>query len=214
MDNSLAGNSSLDIRVIPLLCPECGHPLPAGEDDVIFVCASCAASWELVDGSLARRELYHLAGRGDVRLPFWVLPFHVETCEGTVKTMARFRALTGSLPVGNGGVDSVSPNLFVPACPFSSPTHLVRAGRLLSLRQPAVTPVPCRPDRIAPIVFREEDARNMGEVILLAAVTEARKKSFSFLESFSFRPGAGMLCTIPFEEKGLKLYSAGMNLEL
>jgi hypothetical protein len=214
MDNSLAAISSLDIRVIPLVCPECGHPLPAGEDDVIFVCASCAASWELVDGSLARRELHHIDGRGDVRLPFWVLPFHVETCEGTVETMARFRILTGSLPVGNYRTDAGPPNLFVPACPFSSPPHLVRSGRLLTLRQPAVTPIPCRPGRIAPIVFREEDARNIGEVILLAAVTEARKKSFAFLESFSFRPGTGMLCTIPFEEKGLKFYHSGMNLEL
>jgi len=214
MDNSLTANSSLDIRVISLLCPGCGHPLPAGEDDVIFVCASCTASWELVDGSLARRELYHLPGKGDVRLPFWILPFQVTTREGVVETLAAYRNLTGSLPVGNGGVDAVSPNLFVPACPFSSPTHLVRAGRLLSLRQPSVTPVPCRPERIAPIVFREEDARNMGEVVLLATVTEARKKAFAFLESFSFRPAKGMLCTIPFEEKGPKFYHAGMNLEL
>jgi hypothetical protein len=219
MDNSLAAHSSLDIRVIPLLCPGCGNPLPAGEDDVIFVCASCAASWELVDGSLVRRELYHLAGKGDVRLPFWILPFwilpfQVTTREGVVEILAAYRNLTGSLPVGNGGVDAVSPNLFVPACPFSSPTHLVRAGRLLTLRQPSVTPVPCRPERIAPIVFREEDARNMGEVILLATVTEERKKSFAFLESFSFRPAKGMLFTIPFEEKGSKFYHAGMNLEL
>jgi hypothetical protein len=206
--------SSLDIRVIPLLCPECGHPLPAGEDDVIFVCASCAAPWELECGSLVRREMHHLGGEGDVRLPFWVLPFHVTTREGSVATLAAYRNLTGSLPVGNGGVDAVSPNLFVPACPFSSPAHLVRSGRLLTLRQPPVTPVPCRPERIAPIVFREEDARNMGEVILLATVTEARKKSFAFLESFSFRPLTGILCTIPFQEKGLKLYHAGMNLEL
>lgn len=203
-----------DIRVIPLLCPECGNRLSAGEDDVIFVCASCASCWELTEGSPARRELHHAGGVGDVRLPFWILPFHVTTREGAVGTRAAFRSLTGSLPVGDGGSDNGLPNLFVPACPFPSPPHLIRAGRLLTLRQPAVAPIPCRPERIAPIVFREEDARNMGEVILLATVTEARKKSFAFLDSFSFRPGKGMLCTIPFERRGPKFYHAGMNLEL
>lgn len=203
-----------DIRVIPLLCPECGNRLSAGEDDVIFVCASCASCWELTEGSLTRRELHHAGGVGDVRLPFWILPFQVTTQEGSVATRAAFRSLTGSLPVGDDGSANGFPNLFIPACPFPSPPHLIRAGRLLTLRQPTVEPVSCRPGRIAPIVFREEDARNMGEVILLAAVTEARKKSFAFLESFSFRPGKGMLCTFPFTEKGLKLYHAGMNLEL
>jgi hypothetical protein len=214
MDSIRTVQDSLDIRVIPLLCPDCGNRLPAGEDDVIFFCASCAASWELAEGSLMRRELHHAGGVGDVRLPFWILPFQVTTREGTVATRAAFRNLTGSLSVGDGDAEAEPPNLFVPACPFSSPPHLIRAGRLLTLRQPAVTPVPCRPERIAPIVFREEDAGNMGEVILLATVTEARKKSFSFLESFSFRSGKGMLCTIPFEEKGPKYYHAGMNLEL
>jgi hypothetical protein len=214
MDNSLAADSSPDIRVIPLLCPECGHPLPAGEEDVIFTCATCVASWELTGGSLVRCELHHLGGEGDVRLPFWVLPFQVATREGVVETVAAYRNLTGSLPAGNSGADAGRPNLFVPACPFSSTASLVRSGRLLTLRQPAVIPVPCLPGRIAPIVFREEDARIVGEVILLATVTEARKNMFSFLESFSFRPGKGMLCTVPFHENGLKFYHAGMNLEL
>ncbi|NMC72793.1 MAG: hypothetical protein GYA56_00245 [Geobacteraceae bacterium] len=203
-----------DIRVIPLLCPGCGGRLPAGEDDVIFVCAPCASCWELADGSLARRELHHAGGAGDVRLPFWILPFQVTTREGSVATRAAFRSLAGSLPVGDTGSDSDLPNLFVPACSFPSPPRLVRAGRLLTLRQPAVVPVACRPGPIAPIVFNEKDARNMGETILLATVTEARKESFAFLESFSFRPGTGRLCTIPFERKDSKFYHPAMNLEL
>lgn len=203
-----------DIRVIPLLCPECGSLLPAGADDVLYVCARCGACLELADESLARRRLYHAHGDGDVLFPFWVLPFQAATREGRVATRAAFRNLCGSLPSVNGNAEEDPPDLYIPASPFSSPQHLVRAGRLVTLRQPELTLVPRQAGRIAPIVFREEDARTMGEAILLAVVTEARKKSLPFLETFSFHPGTGMLVTIPFQEKGVKLYHAGMNLEL
>lgn len=203
-----------DIKVIPLLCPACGSRLPSEEEDVIFVCLSCNASWELVDGSLTMRELRHAEGSGDLLIPFWILPFRVTTREGVVASRGGFRNLTGSLPSGGGDGEDSPPLLFVPACAFLSPPQLVRAGRLITLRQPPLSFIERRDVRVAPIVFREDDARNMGEIILLSTVTEARKKSYTFLESFSFHPGKAILCTIPFTRQGAKLFHSAMNLEL
>lgn len=201
------------IRVIPLVCPECGRSLPAGEDDALFYCARCAVAWELEGAGLARREVCHLAGEGEVLLPFWILPFQVTTREGAVGTVEQYRGLSGA--IGNGGsAQGGPPLLYVPAYPFQSPLHLIRTGRLLTLRQPVMMLSRSRPSRIQPVFFREDDARKTGETILLATVTEERRRALGFLESFSCRFGKGRLCTIPFSANGSKFYHAGMNLEL
>lgn len=202
------------IRIIPLLCPECGNSLPAGEDDVIFFCATCNLAFEIEAGRLAQREIQHLAGQGDVCLPFWILPFQVVTGEGDVRTVREFRLLAGVVATGPGGERTGVPLLFVPACSFATTPLQVRAGRLLTLQQPVLSVGRSKPSRVAPIVFREADARTMGESILLATVTVERKKSRLFLEGFSCRFGKGRLVTIPFADRGGRLYHAGMNLEM
>jgi len=207
-------DSPFELKVIPLLCPDCGRSLPAGEDDALFYCADCAVAWELEGTGLARREVYHLAGEGTLILPFWILPFRVTTREGTVGTVEDYRGLSGAVGNGNGPARSGLPLLYVPAYPFQSPLHLIRAGRLLTLRQPVMTIAGSRPSRIHSVVFREEDARKTGAAILLATVTEDRKRALRFLESFSCTFGKGRLCTIPFAENGSKFYHAAMNLEL
>lgn len=203
-----------NIKVVPLLCPECGRPLPAGEHDVIFHCTPCALAMEIEGGRLARRELRHLAGQGEVRLPFWIFPFRVDSGEGSVRTVPEYRLLAGVVATGSDSDRSGPPLLFVPACSFpTTPLH-VRAGRLLTLQQPALAVDRSKAVRIEPIVFRESDARVMGESILLATVTVERKRNRLFLEGFSSRLGKGRLVTIPFADHGGKLYHAGMNLEL
>lgn len=202
------------IRIVPLLCPECGRSLPAGEDDVIFYCATCDMAFEIEAGVLVRRELAHLAGTGDVRLPFWIIPFQVATGEGSVGTVQAYRLLSGTMAAGSDSVKSGPPLLFVPACAFAATPLHVRAGRLLTLQQPALAVDRSRPVRIEAIVFSEADARSMAESILLATLTVERKKNRLFLKGFSCRFGKGRLVTIPFADRGSKLYHAGMNLEL
>lgn len=203
-----------NIRVVPLLCPECGRSLPSGEHDVLFHCTNCDQALEIEGGKLARRELLHLAGQGDVRLPFWIFPFRVASSEGEVRTVPEYRLLAGVVTSGGSAVRSGPPLLYVPACSFATtPLHL-RAGRLLTLQQPAFAVDGAAPVRIEPIVFRESDARTMGESILLATVTVERKRNRFFLEGFSCSFGKGKLATIPFDGRGGKLYHAGLNLEL
>jgi hypothetical protein len=202
------------LLVVPLICPECGHPLPAGDDDVIFFCASCASALEINGGVLVKREINHLAGDGDCHISFWVMPFQACTGDMKVESVEGFRSLSGSVTPPGASRLSGPPLIFVPSSPFSSPPLLVRAGRLLTLRQPALTASATRPGQVAPIVFTEEDAGKMAEIILLATVASDRKKNPRFMETFSCRLGKGKLCTIPFEETSGKLYHAGMNLEL
>jgi hypothetical protein len=210
--SSMAEGSNL--KVVPLLCPDCGRSLPAGEHDVIFHCAACDLALEIEEGRLARRELLHFAGQGDVRLPFWLLPFRVDTVEGSVRSVREYRLLAGTMDTGGNAERSGPPLLFVPACSFATTPLHVRAGRLLTLKQPVFAVDRSKPVRIEPIVFREADALTMGESILLATVTVERKKNRLFLEGFSCSFGRGRLATIPFADRGGKLYHAGMNLEL
>jgi hypothetical protein len=67
---------------------------------------------------------------------------------------------------------------------------------------------------MAPIVFREADARAMTEAVVLATVATERRVNQRFLESFAVRCGAGRLLSIPFDQRDERLYQPDLDLEI
>lgn len=211
-----------DLRVIPLRCPACGATLEAGGEDVIFPCKPCGTYRELVGEDLVLREIVHVSGpdldappavREMVRLPFWVFPFRAATVGGEVATLREYLALVGSVTRLSPGRQEKPPLVFVPAF-AAKPASLLRAGRLLTLRSPAFGRSAGVPARMAPIVFREADARAMTEAVVLATVATERRVNQRFLESFAVRCGAGRLLSIPFDQRDERLYQPDLDLEI
>lgn len=212
-----------DLRVVALRCPECGGALAAAGEDVIFPCTRCGTWRELVGEELVLRELVHVAGpdldappaarREMVRLPFWVFPFRAATAGGEVATLREYLALVGSvtqLPPGRRGKP---PLVFVPAFAAKC-SALLRAGRLLTLRSPAFGRSAGTPARVAPIVFREADARALAEAVVLATVATERRVNQRFLNAFAVRCGAGRLLSIPFDGREGRLHQPDLDLEI
>lgn len=212
-----------DLRVIPLRCPTCGNSLTAGGDDVIFPCRPCGTYRELVGEELVPREMVHAAGpdldappaarREMVRLPFWVFPFRAATVGGEVATLRDYLALAGSVAQLLPGRGGKAPLVFIPAFAAKS-VSLLRAGRLLTLRAPAFGRSAGIPARMAPIVFREADARTLAEAVVLATVATERRVNQRFLESFAVRCGAGRLLSIPFDGREGRLHQPDLDLEI
>uniref|UniRef100_A0A831XCZ7 Uncharacterized protein n=1 Tax=Geobacter metallireducens TaxID=28232 RepID=A0A831XCZ7_GEOME len=212
-----------DLRVIPLRCPACGGSLDAGGEDVIFPCTRCGTWHELAGEELVLREMVHAAGpdldappaarREMVRLPFWVFPFRAATAGGEVATLREYLALAGSVTQFPLGRQEKLPLVFVPAFAARS-AALLRAGRLLTLRSPAFGRSAGIPARVAPIVFREADARALAEAVVLATVATERRVNQRFLDAFAVRCGAGRLLSIPFDRRDERLHQPDLDLEI
>ncbi len=203
-----------DLRVIPLICPDCGARLPAEEGSVIFPCGECALLWEPREEALVRRELRLLAGEGSVHVSFWLFPFRVTTAGGEVTTLGEYRRLTGNSNRLEPERQGMPPLLFIPAVAGMPPHLLLRAGRLLTLRSPVLMSRRGFPSRLMAIGRGERDAALMAQTILLATLGPERLRNLSFLRSVKVTVGEGGLCAIPFLERGERLLHGEWSLEI
>ena len=203
-----------DLRVLPLICPGCGGRLSAESGSVIFPCAACGTLWEPEGEVLRRQEIHVLSGEGSVHIPFWLFPFQIATRDGSAKTLAEYRALTGNINSLEPERQGTPPLVFVPAGIGMPPHLMVRAGRLLTLRSPELIRTKPFPPRLTAIGSTERDAALMASTIVLATVSEERRRSLPFLQAFAVKIGRGKLCAIPFEERGERLLHAAWSLEI
>ena len=203
-----------DLWVLPLICPGCGGRLAAENGSVIFPCVTCGTLWEPEGEALLRRELHVLSGEGSVHVPFWLFPFRITTRVDTAETLAEYRGLTGNINPLEPERQGVPPLAFVPASTGMAPHLMVRAGRLLTIRSPALSKAKFFPPRLTAVGLRERDSALMAPTIVLATVTEERRQSLTFLQEFTVTVGRGKLCAIPFEQRGERLLHEGWKLEI
>jgi hypothetical protein len=203
-----------DLRVIPLICSACGASLRVTGIDAVYLCDGCRCAWEVNGDALVQREILHMSGAGEIRLPFWLFPFKVTTPEGEASTLADYLALTGSIQRPPPTEAARPPLVFVPAFSSLPLPQLVRAGRFITLRAPAIVLAKELREPVDPIVFSAVDAANMAEPVVVATLAEERRSSPRFLEAFSLRLGRGRLFTIPFIRRNSNCYQPDMNIEL
>ena len=118
-----------------LKCPQCSTPVPAEEDEMAWVCATCGSGLQLGEGGLTPLPVHWAAGppekRADSGRPFWVFP-------GSARFSNRISFSGHAEPeaLWNNPV-----RFFVPAytCPLA---QLQRLGADLTRRQPALTAGP------------------------------------------------------------------------
>jgi hypothetical protein len=203
-----------DLWVLPLICPDCGGRLSADSGSVLFPCAACGTLWEPEGEALHRQELHILSGEGSVHIPFWLFPFQITTRDGSAKTLAEYRGLTGNINSLEPERQGTPPLVFVPAGTGMPPHLMVRAGRLLTIRSPEIIRTKPFPPRLTAIGSHERDAALMAPTIVLSTVTEERRRSLPFLQAVTVKVGRGKLCAIPFEERGGRLLHAAWSLEI
>lgn len=201
-----------DLLILPLKCPACCAPLQAAPQEVVYYCRLCRSAAELRGRETRPRPILHAAGSGDLFLPFWVAPFAIQAAGVTIRTRGDFARFSGNIDRGGEGKTDSPCLLFLPAFALQAP-QLIRLGRQMTLRMPLLERSRQAPERIGEVVLAECDLERMAEAVVVSALPEERRKSFSFLKELSVTVGAPRLCTIPFLVRNRKYYSSALNLE-
>jgi len=67
----------IDIKLIPLRCPDCGNDIQSDEDDVVHFCTNCGSGYEVVLGKFKKVNVFFAkpekesAGKRLYYLPMW-----------------------------------------------------------------------------------------------------------------------------------------------
>lgn len=200
------------VTVVPLICGRCSQRMTALREQVVYQCRACGSVWELRRGSLLARSITHLAGSGQLCLPFWRVAFMIQCQSGTVSHLAAFMALCASLkqPEERG---AQPPELYIPA--FELPPHqAVKLARNILIRFPRFSDSGKKGLPFEPVLLSEGDLAPLAELAVLTALVEERRRNPNFLASFSLRLAEPRLVTIPFKQEGNRLFQKELNLEV
>jgi hypothetical protein len=157
------------VELVLLKCLQCGTPVPAEEDEVAWVCATCGRGLLLTETELVPINVQWAAlsaGQGQggrLGRPVWVFG-------GAVEIVHRESYSGGNQP------DDLWRNpvrLFVPAytCPLQ---ELEDVGARLTRQQPLLTPGP--PGPLTGCTLLPAEARAVAEFIVLTIEAERKDK--------------------------------------
>ena len=200
------------VTVVPLICGRCSQRMTAGREQVVYQCRACGSVWNLRRGHLLERSIRHLAGSGQLRLPFWSVAFMIECQSGTVSDLAAFMPLCGSLKQPEERA-AQQPELYIPAFELH-PHQAVKLARNILVRFPRFSDSGKKDQPFEAVVLSECDLAPLAELTVLAALVEERRRNPNFLASFSLRLAEPCLVTIPFEREGNRLFQRELNLEV
>ncbi|MGH7299074.1 MAG: hypothetical protein ACREJE_01510 [Candidatus Rokuibacteriota bacterium] len=180
----------------PLVCPNCGGPLPVAPDHVIFSCGTCNRAWQIHGVELTEmpHEIADIAGEGPspgpspdaVYLPFWQLE-----------------------PAGPGE----SARVWVPAFRYRRLKALHDLAARLTARPPAYRPWMGEPPAGHGCFYDAEDA-----ALLARFAAAGRRRAPDDVESAAESEPAfagARLTWVPFQREGRELLdpSTGLALE-
>lgn len=193
-------------RLRPLLCPNCGLPLPAREGKVVYVCHGCGWGLEL---ALAGRALgdaeglrrvkivftarqFHPRLAGTRYLPFWVFDAKVDLNK---REAVNKRLLGRERPSpDHGEFWRETRQIYVPA--FDTRLENLRAwGTDLTRRQPRFREG--KPGQLGDCTLTEAEARELAEMIFLSV--EFAKPDVMQEIDYNLTLTAPRLLVIPFE---------------
>ncbi len=177
--------ASIELKL--LKCPQCSTPVPAEEDEVAWVCATCGAGLQLTEAGLSPLPVHWAVARPGARADSW-RPFW--SFAGAVQFQQRI-SYSGHLDpeaLWNNPL-----RFFVPAykCPLA---QLQSLGADLTRRQPALQAGPA--GQLAGCTFLPDDARRVAEFVVLT-IEAARPDKLRSVQ-FSLRLAAPELWVLPF----------------
>lgn len=198
-----AGDGDGGFRLLTLSCPDCGAPIAAEGEDVIYYCTACRSAYRLAPRSapggavLEPVEVSFVAVAGQVAqryLPFWLLPAKVEILErkaagGGLRSLLNF--FTGDRGGGPGAGTFVIPAF---DCPLARATALAhryteafpRLGERLG-------------EKLTGGRLSVEDARKLAHFTLIASEAEKPDTLEELRYQITFGPAS--LLGVPFVRK-------------
>jgi hypothetical protein len=178
-------NTSVTLNL--LKCPQCSTPVPAEEDEVAWVCATCGAGLQLTEAGLSPLPVHWAGPRPGARPDSW-RPFWVFTGTAQFSSRLSFSGQAAPEALWNQAV-----RFFVPAYACSLP-QLQSLGADLTRRQPALQAGPA--GALKGCSFLPEDAERAAEFVVLSI--EAARPDKLRVVQFTLQLGAPELWVLPF----------------
>lgn len=216
---------SADFKLVVLDCPQCGAPLAAEDEDLVYYCTACHSGFRVPEegeegepgeqnrpsepgklsapakhepGKLVPVEVSFLATPAqpaDLHLPFWLLPARVEMLERK-GSGDLFRGLLRFFMGRDEESDPGEGTFAIPA--FRAPLQRVVAlAQRYTFERPATGEL--SRERLLGGTCTVSDARKLAEYVLIAS--EARKPDM--LEELQYRIsfGPARLLGVPFKRQ-------------
>lgn len=165
--------STVPVRLLPMLCPQCQTPVPARPEETAWVCATCGQGLRLDDTTgLKPLEFHYAAGipANQAGRPFWI-------ANATVRLGERKTYYANTDVVREAAAMWAAPRrFFIPA--FTLPLEqALELGTRLLLQPPALNPG--SPAAFEPVTVRPEDMRPLAEFIVLGLEAARKDKLMS-----------------------------------
>jgi hypothetical protein len=190
------------VELIPLMCIQCGSPIPAEPDEIAWVCATCGQGLQLdEEDGLSALEIHFanaISKSNDRWLPFWVAKGKVTiTKRDTFKIVQRETVMSDGLPDPFWIFEQT---FFVPAfdCALA---QAVEWGMYL-LRHP-LDLVEGPLAEMGKVTLNQKDMHAIAELIVIGV--EAERKDLLKKLDFQLDLEYPEIWVIPFVDKGGKL---------
>lgn len=199
---------SADFELVVLDCPQCGAPLAAEEEDLVYYCTACHSGFRVPEageegGEGAAKRLVPVevsflatpAQPADLHLPFWLLPAQVEIVERK-GSGDLFRGLLRFF-MGSDEETAAGEGTFAIPAFRASLQRVVALAQRYTFERPATGEL--SRERLLGGTCTVADARKLAEYVLIAS--EARKPDM--LEELRYRIsfGPARLLGVPFKQQ-------------
>lgn len=185
------------MKLLALMCPSCGAPLKAEDEDIVIMCRTCQSASHITDDGLTLHRVRFLEPEANSQPTHW-LP--VWTYLGRVNLQRERQGGSRSAEREAEQFWSEPRRLFVPAWNLS-PLAASRIGQELVEQQPVYHPIDAPPDAyMSPVTFPLEDASKLLELIVISM--EAERRDYLKTINVYFDLGDPALWAIPGRGQG------------
>lgn len=208
------GTGAGPVPFVPLLCPECGHDLPASAGSVAFVCRHCGRAWQMTPQGMAPLPVF-ACGRpsaGARLFPFWRFSFEARGLPFTSRAELR-KWVVPYQPVP-AGWEEQPPQLLVPGFKVQ-PRVFLRASKLISFAKVGESELLAgrSPATAEPVRLPLTEAAQALELILAHCV-ETYPKAFPLLSEAKLAVASADLLLVPFRSRGPEWVQEGSGIAL
>lgn len=197
-----------EIRLLPFRCPNCGWDLPFRPLSVLHFCPTCCRLWRQGGRNLREAEYratFLLQGRsmeGVLWVPFWRCRTVLESAGEHFQTMAGLYRLAPPPRAVNFMIEARRPIYFyIPAIKFRNPLISYNLASRLTFIQPELT-LGSFPDGSNPSTaggsLPEEDARDLGPVVLGAMIPPNNRRARAWLRGCRMELQEPRVLYLPF----------------
>jgi len=198
----------MEIKLLPLECPNCGEGISSCDRDNLFFCINCGKGYEVEKGGWKEIKVYYarpvLRGKPSYYLPFWVIRtrvslekvIRIDSSQLTKEVLTNPDFVSTLRMLFEKRNSTVTMDFFLPSFGTTNRYLLMdNLGMIFTASPPKITPT--SPQPMFGGKYRFVDAAKLIESVLFSI----EKGNILFDYEFKIEPLKKMIIGIPFMKK-------------